>query len=97
MLDFLGIMANLFWVFGLATLLAAWSYSYYEAQTDDRSVRDLLSSPRYRFAITAGLLLFFTGLAATDSRWWARLIWIVLAVAALANYFFTRVNLRRNE
>jgi len=90
MLDLWEITANLFWILGLSTLLAAWSYAYYEARTTDRSMRQLLATPGYDLAITAGLVLFCAGLAATGDRWWAQLLWIILGLVVIVNHIVRR-------
>ncbi len=85
MIDWWGVFSNTLWVVGLAVLLAAWSMAYYEAQHDDRKVREAFSQTSYSWALTVGLMLFCAGLAATEDRWWARVLWTLLGVGFLAD------------
>lgn len=90
MFDIWHIAAHALWIFGLAVLLAAWSFSYYEAQQTGEPVLSFLSKPGYNLAITAGLALFFAGLAAIDGRIWTKIIWALLALAPIAFHIYHR-------
>ncbi len=81
MIDIAGVLANLLWILGLATLLAAWSFSYYEAQRTQQRVRDVFQRPGYAWALTVGLTLFCAGMAATEDRLWAQILWGLLMLA----------------
>ena len=90
MIDYWQIGSNILWIFGLALLLAAWSFSYYEAHLAKIPVLERLRTPRIDIVITLGLVLICTGLAAIDSRWWARLIWIFLGIFILISWIIRR-------
>jgi len=90
--DWLSVITNLFWILGLAILLAAWSYAYYEAHSSEQSLRELLTISRYSAVITIGLALFCIGLAATDNRLWAQILWIILGIVIVANHVYRRRN-----
>jgi hypothetical protein len=76
--DFWQILFNFLWIFGLSLLLAVWSISYYEAMSINMPVPERMRTASHDLAITIGLLLICAGLTGSDSRWWARLIWIIV-------------------
>ncbi|HEY89440.1 MAG TPA: hypothetical protein G4N98_06875 [Thermoflexia bacterium] len=84
MIDWYGVFANSLWIGGLSVLLAVWSMAYYESQRTGRRIRAVWASLGYRWASTGGLLLFCGGLAATDERLWAQLLWGLLGIAFIA-------------
>jgi hypothetical protein len=84
------IAAHALWIFGLAVLLAAWSFGYYEAQERGERVLALLSQPNYDLAVTIGIVFFFGGLAWADGRVWAKIILAVLALAAVGFLIYRR-------
>jgi glucan phosphoethanolaminetransferase (alkaline phosphatase superfamily) len=88
--DYWQIGSNILWIFGLALLLAAWSSSYYESHLAEIPVFERLRSPKYDVVITLGLVLICAGLAAIDTRWWARLIWILLGIFILISWIIRR-------
>lgn len=83
MLNIWSIIFNFLWVFGLSVLLATWSYAYYQAHLQKRNVRDILDELGYALTLDAGLLIFIAGLASTEDRWWARLLWVILGLVVL--------------
>ncbi|MBN1487433.1 MAG: hypothetical protein JW981_07310 [Anaerolineae bacterium] len=85
MIDIWGVFCNSLWVLGLAVLLATWSYADYEASIHKQKTRDKFKEFSYALALDAGLCLFITGLALTEDRWWARLLWIVLGLFTLVD------------
>lgn len=90
MFDIWHIAAHALWICGLAVLLAAWSFGYYEAQQTGKPVLNFLSQPNYDLAITIGLVLFFAGLAGADGRLWAKIIWGILGLAAIGLLIYRR-------
>ena len=84
MIDWYGVLANSLWIIGLSLLLAVWSMAYYESQLSGRRISVVWASLGYRWAITMGMVLFCTGLAATDDRLWAQLLWALLGLAFMA-------------
>ncbi len=84
MIDLWGVFFNFLWILGLAVILATLSYASYEVARATRvgrpkqRLRDKLDELAYALALDAGLVLFCAGLAATENRWWARLLWIGL-------------------
>lgn len=83
MIDLWGVFSNFLWILGLAVLLATWSYAHYEARMSDKKVGEKLDELTYALSLDGGLLLFCAGLAATEHRGWARLIWIGMGSAIL--------------
>lgn len=92
-----GLLANGLWLLGLALLLATWSLAYDEGQRSGRRVRAVFRRRRYARASTVGLLLFCAGLAATETRWWARLLWLLLGLAFAVEGFFGGVREQRKR
>ncbi len=83
MIDLWGVFSNFLWILGLSVLLATWSYAYYEARMSDKKVSEKFNELTYALSLDVGLLLFCAGLAATEHRGWARLIWILMGIAIL--------------
>lgn len=81
MIDIWTVLANALWILGLATLLAVWSMASYAASQAHRSIWVLLEEPGYARGVTGGWVLFCAGLAATESRLWARVLWVGLGIA----------------
>ena len=70
MINWLSVVANSFWIAGLALLLAAISYSYWHAGQTGRSVREELGSLSFQRVAALGLLLLGIGLAGTSAMLW---------------------------
>jgi len=83
MIDVWGVFSNFLWILGLSVLLAVWSFASYEARLVRQKTREKLDEFGYALALDSGLLLFITGLAATEDREWARALWILLGVGVL--------------
>ncbi|HQE91778.1 MAG TPA: hypothetical protein PLH19_03275 [Anaerolineae bacterium] len=83
MIDVWGVFSNFLWILGLAVLLAVWSYASYEAGRSKQKVRHKLNEMGYALALDAGMVLFLAGMVATEDRWWARGLWIVLGLGVL--------------
>ncbi|MFZ0543793.1 MAG: hypothetical protein WAM60_00045 [Candidatus Promineifilaceae bacterium] len=90
MFDIWHVAAHALWIFGLAVLLAVWSFGYYEAQQTGEPISVFFSRPNYGLAITLGLILFLAGLAAVDGRLWAKAIWGVLALIIIGLQIYRR-------
>ena len=83
MIDVWGVVRNGLWVIGLSVLLASWSWARYAAIQARGKTRDKLDEARYAVALDVGLLLFVAGMAATEGRWWARIMWATLGVVVI--------------
>ena len=77
------VVKNGLWILGLSILLAAWSYARYTAYEAHVKTRDKLNEPNYALVVDVGLLLFVSGMAATETRWWARILWILLGIGII--------------
>jgi hypothetical protein len=80
MIDWLQVLFNLFWLIGLALILAAFSYTSWLAYT--RAVRTgrLLGSPTFQLPFSIGPSLVSLGLVFLGRGWLERGLWAVLAV-----------------
>ena len=65
MIDWLSVIANGFWIVGLALVLAALSYYYWHASQAGHSLR-----PAFQKVAAVGLLLVGVGLAGTSTAPW---------------------------
>ena len=85
MTEVLLVVKNGLWILGLSILLATWSYARYTAYEARIKTRDKLNEPKYALVTDIGLLLFVAGMAATETRWWARILWILLGVSIVVH------------
>lgn len=85
MINWQSIIFNSFWIFGLALLLAAFSYHYWEAAENGRALRVQLSSPGFLRLLWMALLLISIGLLGTGPQFWEMVLWAGVAVAAIVN------------
>lgn len=85
MLDFGMILRNGLWILGLAVLLAVWSYARYTAIRQGVRTRQIMNKFRYALPADIGLLLFVAGMALTEPRAWARILWLVLGSAVIVH------------
>ena len=86
LIDWPALARNALWILGLSIVLAAWSYvSWLAAQRKVRTWR-ATGWPAFEVPAAAGLMLFAVSLAWGATRTWERLLWIVLALAFLAQF-----------
>ena len=78
MIDWAGLAFNALWVVGTAIILAALSFSYYEAQRRGERLRKHLQASPFQTWLSLGLLLICLGLALLGPRWWERVVWGLL-------------------
>ena len=76
------------WIVGLAVLLTAISFAYYNAQVRGGRLREELRMGGYQVAINGGLAFFSIGLLGSANTWWERIAWGLLTLAFLY-YTFT--------
>lgn len=81
------VIKNGLWILGLSILLAAWSYARYAAFEAHVKTRVKLNEPKYALIVDLGLLLFVAGMAATETRWWAIVLWILLGVSIIVQRY----------
>ena len=84
LIDWPSLARNALWILGLSIVLAAWSYvSWLAAQRKVRTWR-ATGWPAFGVPASAGLAIFAISLAWGATRPWERVLWIILAVAFLA-------------
>ena len=79
-IDLWSVVANSLWILGLAVTLAALSWGYWAASTEETQFRVVLDRLWLQRVVGLGLALFCVGLAATGRAWWERFLWALLAV-----------------
>jgi len=84
MINWLSVLFNSFWIFGLAIMLAAFSYNHWLAGQEGRRLRVQLNEPGFLRLFWLGVVLIGIGLATTSQLIWETAIWIVLTIIALA-------------
>jgi len=89
MIDWFYVFSNFLWILGLAWLLAAVSYVYWESSVMNVRFMERLQSPRWERRLNVGLVLFSAGLAATSTRLLERILWGVLTLWSLVAVFQT--------
>lgn len=83
MINWQSVIFNSFWISGLALLLAAFSYHYWDATQNDRSLRQQLSRPGFLFSFWFAMLLVSIGLVGTSQQLWEMALWGILALLAI--------------
>lgn len=86
-IDWYSVFINLFWVLGLAVLLASFSYHYWLAGAEKRPLKDQLNQPAFQKAFWFGIFLISIGLAGTSKRPWEIGIWTFFTLICLYNLF----------
>ncbi len=79
MIDLFSIGANVLWIVGLATALAAVSYAIWDAWASHTSLRERLGRTSYQIVLDLSAILFCLGLAGTSPALWQALLWLLLA------------------
>ncbi len=85
MIDWVGLITNSLWILGLAVVLSVLSAGYWSVGSSTGSkqrLRDVLRQPSFQMGLWIGLTLFCAGVALSGGRWWARVLWGVLAFIA---------------
>jgi len=72
------------WITGLAVVLSALGFAYYEAVETGERLRECWRLPGYQLALNGGLALFCLGLSGPAGVWWERFLWVLLALAFAA-------------
>ena len=90
MINWYSVVANSFWLLGLAILLAGLSYYYWFATQTGRPFSQILETAPFQRVIVVGLLLVGIGLALTANNLWqvvpAATLILVCVVALVAIY-----------
>lgn len=84
-INWFSIFINLFWILGLAVILASFSYHYWLAGEEKRPLKVQLNQPSFQKPFWVGILLISIGLAGTSERTWEIGIWTIFALICLYN------------
>lgn len=79
------VIANSFWIVGLAVLLAAFSYHYDIAQRQGHGLRRQLGQRSFTLAAWLSATLVSIGLAGTSDRLWEAAIWLAFTIYGAVN------------
>jgi hypothetical protein len=81
MIDWYFVGVHSLWIFGLAIVLAAFSWHDWQRRVLGRPLLEQLRLPSSQAPVSAGLLLVSIGLVMMKSAtWWERTVWAALAV-----------------
>ncbi len=78
MIDWVSLAFSGLWVLGAAVILAALSFSHYEAQRRGERLRARLAAPGFQAWLSIGLGLISSGMALIGPRRWERVLWGLL-------------------
>ena len=82
MIDWYFVFTSSLWILGFSIVLAAFSYHHWEAGEKGRRLREQLRLPGWRLWFAVGMSLVCVGFGlAESSRWWERVLWLLLAVS----------------
>lgn len=87
MINWQSVIFNSFWILGLALLLAAFSYHYWDATQHGRSLRTQLSQANFLRFFWLAIFLVSIGLIGTSQQVWEMAVWGGLAIFALYSIF----------
>jgi hypothetical protein len=85
MVNIWDVFFNALWILGLAVVLAVWSYARYTAHGHGIRIRDKLNMLKYALALNGGLLLFLSGMALTEDRWFAIILWVLVGAGVIVD------------
>lgn len=83
MISWQSVIFNSFWISGLALLLAAFSYQYWDACQNNLSLRVQLSQPGFLRLFWLSIFLISIGLVGTSQQLWEMALWGGLALFSL--------------
>ncbi len=79
------VVRNGLWILGLAIVLATWSYARFAAYEAHIKTNEKLNELKYVVVINVGLVLFVSGMVATEDRLLARLLWLGLGAIVVVH------------
>jgi len=88
MIDWWSVVTNSFWIFGLAVLLAAFSYFYWLGGQENTPLRQQLGKPSFLRVFAIALVLVGIGLAGTSQTIWETALSVILIISSVV-FFFT--------
>ncbi len=83
MINWQSLIFNSFWILGLASLLAAFSYSYWLSEQNGYSLRVQLGEIGFQRALWLSLIFIGIGLVGTSRFTWESIIWGIFTLIAL--------------
>ncbi|MFO7682815.1 MAG: hypothetical protein R6X34_22480 [Chloroflexota bacterium] len=86
-INWFSVFINLFWVVGLAVLLAAFSYHAWLAGEEERPLKLQLNQTAFQKYFWLSVALIAIGLAGTSQRTWEILIWTIFTLISIYNLF----------
>lgn len=86
-INWFSVFINLFWIVGLAVLLAAFSYHSWLAREEERPLKIQLNQADFQKYFWLALILIAIGLAGTSQRIWEIVIWTIFALLSIYNLF----------
>jgi len=93
-IEWTNVFFNSLWVLGLAIILAAISYTYWEAQQKETSFRQLLSRPAFEIWFWISALLINMGLVGTSGSVWETAVWIIFTLISAFNIYRTATQMK---
>ncbi len=96
-IDWRDVFSNALWILGCAVALATLSYADWRADRDHAKLRGQFAKPKYRMSIEIALIFFCSGLAATSVSTISVIVWIILAVFAIAQLVSDATKLRQSS
>lgn len=83
MIDWLNVLFNFIWIFGLALSLALVSLAHWQAEERQMTFRQCLSRPFIRLAMALSFMLVALGLSLVVDPWWYKLGWVALLLLTI--------------
>jgi len=86
-INWFSVFINLFWILGLAVILASFSFHYWLAGEEKRPLKAQFNQPAFQKPFWVGILLISIGLAGTSEQLWEIGIWTIFALICMYNLF----------
>lgn len=84
-IDWLSVLFSIFWILGLAILLAALGYHHWLAGQKQVAFRKQLDDPSFSRLFWLSIGLISIGLAGSSSTWWETAVWIIFLLLSIVN------------
>jgi len=97
MIDWYNVFANFLWILALSLALATLSFARWEAHMRGEKLKDELNQDRWQLPLNSAGILFCTGLAATSTVLWERILWLILGILFLVQVGAIILNRRKSE
>lgn len=96
-INWVSLLFHVVWIIGLAVILATFSYHHWQANQQNRPLREQLRLPGFVRPVWMGVILVTIGLAGTSQTVWEAIVWVILSLVALFNLLKSRVPLRSTD